>query len=146
MKKLKLNLLKKYNSILMLLLTLLGFSTSCENNESPVEYGTPSAKFIVAGKVVSEDNSQAIPQIRVVMGYDTAYSDQEGNYQVMQNYFPTDQSFLLEFEDVDGSENREFQSLDSTVVFKDSEFTGGDGKWYSGEAEKTVNIKLKPKE
>lgn len=148
MKKIKLNLLNKYNSILTLILTLLGFSSSCENGgpDSPVEYGTPSAKFIVNGKIISEENSQAIPEIRVVMGNDTSYSDMEGNYQVVHYDFPMDQYIHLKFEDVDGADNGEFQPSDSLVDFVDPEFTDGDGHWYSGQTEKTVNIKLKSEE
>ncbi len=143
MKKVKNKFLMKYNRIIIIILSLLGFSTVCVQT---YEYGTPSADFIVKGAIQSEENNQLIPNIMVVSKYDTIYSDYEGKYYIKNDgYFPSDQTFLLEFEDIDGQENGEFHSLDTLIEFIDPDFSGGDGDWYEGETEKVLNIKLKPK-
>jgi putative lipoprotein (rSAM/lipoprotein system) len=148
MKKIKAFLLKKNNSLISFLLTILGFGAVCSFNgcmygDPVVEYGTPFATFKINGNVKSEVTSNAIPNIRVVMGYDTTYTDGSGNYQISNTEFPDDQTFLLEFKDVDGETNAEYQPLDTIVEFIDPEFSGGTGSWDRGETEKEVNVKLK---
>lgn len=133
------------------LLTVLGFGAvcsvgSCAYGTPVVEYGVPHATFKVVGSVQSEETSNAVPSIRVVMGEDTAFTDESGNYQVGNMDFPTDQVFLVEFEDIDGEINGEYQSLDTIVEFIDPEFSGGSGGWDSGETKKEINVKLKDKE
>jgi putative lipoprotein (rSAM/lipoprotein system) len=132
------------------LLTVLGFSTACEQKAdeygSPIvtEYGTPHATFIVKGQIQSQENLKAIPNIQVIMGYDTSYSDENGNYEAKNGDFPKDQTFLLKFNDIDGVSNGEFNSLDSVIEFKSPIYIEGDGKWYSGKTEKELNIKMNP--
>ncbi len=145
MKKIKLSALKKYNSFIALLLSLIGYS-SCEDEYGPDEYGSPYAEFIINGKVTSASTSKAIPNIQVIMGYDTTYTDESGNYQVEQSEVPLDQTFLLELKDIDGSSNGKYADRDSTVEFTDPEFTNGNDGWYSGETTQTVNIELDDKE
>ena len=149
MKNLKIEFLKKHNRLISFLLSILGFSAVCVLNGcaygTPVEYGVPNASFIVKGTVKSETNSALIPHIRVVMGYDSTYTDASGNYQVENNDFPQDQSYLLKFKDIDGSVNGEYQTQETTVEFKDPQFTGGSDSWYAGRTEKVVNVNLKPK-
>ncbi len=123
----------------------IGLCTACDDKESPVEYGVPHATFIVNGNVKDEASSENIKNIRVVLNTDTTYTDESGNYQVSYSDFPVDQSYTIEFEDTDGTENGEYEALDSTVEFKDSEYSGGSG-WYSGETEQELNVTLKTKE
>ncbi len=151
MKKIKAFLLKKSNSLISYLLTILGFGAVCTFNgcmygDPIVEYGTPVATFKVNGNVKSETTSNVIPNIRVVMGYDTTITDESGNYQISNEEFPANQTFLLKFKDIDGESNGEFQPLDTIVEFIDPEFSGGTGSWDNGEVEKEVNVKLKDKE
>lgn len=151
MKKIKLFLLKKSNALISYLLTILGFGAVCTFNgcmygDPVVEYGTPVATFKVNGSVKSEATSDVIPYIRVVMGYDTTFTDETGKYQLSNEEFPENQSFLLEFKDIDGESNGEYQPLDTIVEFIDPEFSGGTGSWDTGETEKEVNVKLKDKE
>ena len=135
--------LRFYNAIIVALLACLGFSCS---NDPVDEYGTPSAKFIVNGNVSSEESNEPVRNIRVVMQNDTAYTDQEGNYQVADNWgFPADQTYIIKFTDIDNELNGAYQSIDTVVEFNDPEFTGGDGNWYSGETTKILDIKLTPK-
>jgi putative lipoprotein (rSAM/lipoprotein system) len=146
------SLLKINNRLISFLLSILGFGaassiTCCCMYGSPVvEYGTPHATFRVKGSVQTEMNSDALPHIRVVMGEDTAYTDEQGNYQVENIDFPDDQIFLVEFSDIDGVVNGEYQPLDTLVAFTDPEFSGGSDGWYEGETEKEIHVKLKNKE
>ena len=144
-------LLKKYNTLLSFLLSILGFGAACslsgcEYGPLVVEYGTPQATFKVNGNVKSEMTSENLPGIRVVMETDTAFTDEHGNYQVGIIDFPKDQTFLVEFKDIDGEANGDYQPLDTIVEFTDPEFTGGSGGWDWGETEKEINVKLKDKE
>ena len=140
--------LKSYNVIIAIFLTLFGYACS----KSPInpidiktEYGTPTAKFIVQGRVVSVLNNQAIDKIQVVMNVDTVLTDQNGNYQVAVSGFPTDQTYKVQINDIDSTSNGLFENLDTIVEFKNPKFTNGNGHWYNGETEKDLNIKLNPK-
>jgi putative lipoprotein (rSAM/lipoprotein system) len=136
-------ILRTYNVILVGLLSILGFASSCE---SRMEYGTPSAKFIVNGKVTSAETNQPIENIRVAMQGDTSFTDSNGVYQVIDKWgFPSDQIYNILFHDIDGETNIEFTDLDTIVEFKDPKFSGGDGDWYSGETSKDFDVKLTPK-
>ncbi len=151
MKRIKTFSLKKSNSLISFLLTILGFGAVCSFNgcmygDPVVEYGTPFATFKVSGKVVSEITSNAIPNIRVVLESDTTYTDNSGNYQILNTNSPGNQAYLVEFKDIDGETNGEYQPLDTIVEFIDPEFSGGTGSWDWGETEKEVNVKLKNKE
>lgn len=140
----KIKLLKTYNVLIAGILALLGFATACDPKD---EYGTPSAKFIVNGKVTSLGTEQPIENIRVTMQGDTTYTNAEGEYQVVDEWgFPTDQTYNIEFRDIDGEVNGEFNDLNTTVEFNDPEFSDGDGNWYSGETSKDFDVKLTPKQ
>jgi putative lipoprotein (rSAM/lipoprotein system) len=81
------------------------------------------------------------------MGYDTAFTDEAGQYQVANMEFPKDQAFQLEFKDMDGEINGDYQPLDTIVEFIDPVFSGGGASgWDQGETEMEVNVKLKEKE
>jgi putative lipoprotein (rSAM/lipoprotein system) len=158
MAPIKLKLLNSSNSFILLVLSLLGFSTSC-NKEGFYMYGSHHATFKINGEVKSATDGKLIPEIIVevrkvyqeesgliVDMVETGFSDENGKYEVNMGDGPVDQTYHLRFSDTDGALNGEFESLDTTVVFKDPVFTNGDGSWYSGEAEQEINIELKPKE
>ena len=146
MKTVETKFLKTYNAFILLLLALFGYACSKDPFSTKTEYGTPSAKFIVQGKVVSLSNDQAINNIQVVMKGDTVMTDQNGNYKVADKFgFPTDQTYTVRFKDVDGTLNGAFDNLDTVVEFKNPKFINGDGHWYNGETEKDVTVKLTPK-
>jgi putative lipoprotein (rSAM/lipoprotein system) len=148
MKNINRFLITSSNKFLAFLLFVLGFSAACSEVAceygAQMEYGAPHASFIVKGKVTRANTEQAIPDIRVIMGYDTSYSDQNGNYRAEQSAFPTDQSFLLEFTDMDGPQNGQYEAFDTTIEFVDPQFTGGDGDWDRGETEMDIDIRLTP--
>ena len=143
MKKLEIKFFKTYNVIIAALLSLLGFS-SCEKN-MVAEYGTPSATFIVQGTVESSDSNEPIENIRVIMQGDTAFTDGNGNYQVIAGGFPGDITYYIQFQDIDSELNGDYKDLESSVEFIDPEFINGDDHWYSGEATQALNVKLNPK-
>jgi len=139
------------NKTIVFLLTLLGFATSCGDNFGGTEYGTPHADFIVKGTVLSASTNLPIEHIRLIMRDsitqypDTAFTDLNGKYLFNRMGFPADHTFMINLVDIDGTAKGEFQSLDTTIVFKNPVFTGGDGHWNSGKTEKELNLKIKPK-
>jgi putative lipoprotein (rSAM/lipoprotein system) len=139
----KTKILKTYNVLIAGLLAILGFTTGCIIK---LEYGAPSAKFIVNGKVKSSETDQPIENIRVTMQGDTAYTDANGVYQVVDKFgFPRDRTYNIDFKDIDGVINGEFSDLDTIVEFKDPKFINGDGDWDHGETSKEFDVKLTPK-
>jgi putative lipoprotein (rSAM/lipoprotein system) len=143
MKKVEIRFLKTYNAIIAAALALMGFGYSCITR---TEYGVPSAKFIVNGKVESIGSNEAVENIRVTLNSDTALTDASGNYKVEDRYgFPSDQTYNIKFQDIDGVLNGEFNDLDTTVEFKNPVFTNGNGDWYAGETSKEFDVKLDPK-
>ena len=139
------NLIKKYISLLYVLIGLLGFSVACSKDQyQPVAYGTPSADFIING-VVENQASQPIPNIKVVTRWDSTYTAVDGKFSLKNKLFPADQSFPIKLSDIDGAANGSYQNKDTTIVFTNNTYTNGDGHWYSGKVEKSVIIKLTSK-
>ena len=134
--------LKSYSTILGILLTFLGFAqSSCAKlyGSPSVEYGTPSATFIVNGKVESSVTNNPIQNIRVIMQGDTTMTDAAGSYQIIDAHEnPSRQKFPIRFQDIDGNLQGEYSNLDTVVEFKDPQFT-------NGETSKEFDIQLKPK-
>jgi putative lipoprotein (rSAM/lipoprotein system) len=154
MKKLEFRMLKSYNKVIALVLSLLGF-TGCEDVlNTKAEYGVPHADFIINGKIQSKITNQSIPNIRIIVKdtiqglnipLDTVYSNAQGNYEAIVSEFPLDRAYLLSVSDIDGVANGEFIEKDTLAEFKNPIFTGGDGHWYDGKTTKIVDIKLTPK-
>ena len=143
MKKAKFKIYKTSNALILAILALLGFSSSCNK---PAEYGTPSADFIINGKVLSNQNDSVIPNIRVTLYSDTQYTDNSGKYTfIKRDIPPTNQTFPIKFQDIDSIENGEFSNLDTIVKFTNPQFVNGNGDWDEGETTKEFNVKLKNK-
>ena len=126
-------------------MAMLGFAASCDSIGPQAMYGTPTAKYIVNGKVTSSSSGQEIENIKIKLRRDSTKTDSQGNYQIETGEFPDGETFNIEFIDADSTDNGEYQSLDTIVEFKDPHFIGGDGDWYAGETSKEFNIKLHPK-
>lgn len=160
MKIIKYKCLKTYNALIVCLISFLGFASSCDSSEGiQAMYGTPSADFIVKGKVGNATNSP-VAGIKVEMSKEvnngtekvsyllntTSSAESTGTYKVSGGgQSPVDQTFKIKFTDIDGALNGEYETLDTIVVFQDPKFTGGDGYWNQGQTEKEINVKLKPK-
>jgi putative lipoprotein (rSAM/lipoprotein system) len=141
-KRIRTILLSKYSILLSLILGLFGIlQYSC------TKYGTPSAKFRVAGTIKSDSTGNNIQNISVIGDqYDTVFSDANGFYQIQTGGFPLDTVMIqIKFSDIDGTQNGSFQDIDTVVEFDNPQFNAGDGDWYAGETNKVFNIKLKPK-
>ncbi|MBN1118524.1 MAG: radical SAM-associated putative lipoprotein [Bacteroidales bacterium] len=141
----KRNILKQLNRLIAFSLSILGIGatfTACDNGGA-VEYGVPNANYKINGKVTSETTSEAIKNIRVSSEYDTAYTNENGEFEIIQSEFPLDTvTIQLKFSDVDGTGNGEFKEKDTAVVFIDPEYKDGEGSWYKGTASKEFNISL----
>lgn len=152
--------LRCYNSFIIFLISFLGFASSCDILGGKAMYGTPSADFLIKGKI--EDASANVPLkgIKVVMEMnfgsvsdpyiikkDSTFSSAvDGSYQVIaKSESAGDQKINLRFTDIDGTNNGQYKSLDTTIVFQNLKFSNGSGSWDKGETVKEVNIKLQPK-
>ena len=129
------------NKLILALIAFLGFSCDDVINIRD-EYGSPCADFKVNGTVVDELTLNKLSNIQVVMDWDTVYSDENGNYEVITSSNPSSQALLVTFKDVDGELNGSYFNLDTLVEFEDPEFINGDDKWYYGEVSKEINVKL----
>ncbi|MFC2104111.1 radical SAM-associated putative lipoprotein [Bacteroidota bacterium] len=130
------------NKLILVLLALLGFS--CDPDDGYVEYGMPNADFKVQGTIIDVSTLQKLSGIEVVMDYDTAYSDVDGNYEVKVNAWPESETFVVTFKDIDEAANGLYLEADTIVDFTDVEFINGSSPWYYGEKSKEINIKLSP--
>ncbi|MDR2468913.1 MAG: radical SAM-associated putative lipoprotein [Tannerella sp.] len=153
-------LLKQTNWLVAALLTLLGFS-GCHkaDDETMVEYGVPSARYTVKGKVVGKSTGKPVKGIRVgyisgaVLMYGVPPSeykpravtqtDNRGEFKLTEKTFPSDEAVPVYVEDIDGTENGLYESETLTVSFKNAERTGKPDKWYEGEYTVTVLVELK---
>ena len=149
----KKNYVKVSAWIMSAALSLLGF-TSCENIIEPrMEYGTPHAKFTIKGRVTNQQGD-AIPGILVIierrgnplssrMDIYNQLSNSSGEFAKKFEYvWPEDQTFTLNLSDVDGEVNGLYKTKTESFVVLKSELKGGDKRWYAGEVEKNVVIKL----
>ncbi len=140
----KTKLLKITNKVLSVLISSIGIGTlfSANSCNTAVEYGVPSAKYKVNGKILSE-SGQPISNIQVTIDYDSANTNSEGYYEVSGTRMPLDTAtFNLKFSDIDGEKNGLYKDKDTSVTFINPEFKGGDGDWYVGETTKELNINL----
>jgi len=153
----KRKLLQKQNRFIASLLSVLGVGGTftfygCDIDNHTYEYGTPHADFKVHGKISNEENV-GIQGIRVKFWLDeekhyadTVYTGADGLYNVKTVDWPSDKNYPVEFDDVDGESNGNYNSLDTIVSFVNPEFKNPDGHWYKGETSKEFNIKLKDKD
>ena len=77
---------------------------------------------------------------------DSINTDLNWIYTLKVTGFPLSKNFNIDLKDIDGTENGEFQNLDTIVEFKNPVFTGGNKHWYNGQTEKEFDLKMKPKQ
>jgi len=134
--------LKSTNLLLVLSITVLSFTTSCKKDEA-------KGNFVITGKVVSKaDNNPVrdiIIEVRDTKLLETSFTDYYGDYNAGIYDFPGDRTFNVRFSDTDGALNGEFESFDTTVVFKNPVFINGNGSDWAGYVDLILNVKLKPK-
>ena len=138
------NLIKLFK----ILLAVLGFAstiTSCR-----VEYGCPYGDFQLKGNVTDENDAQ-IKGIRVAVSAsypnpdiegpkDTVYTNEKGQYILVNDYFYNFDKVHLKFDDVDGAENGgEFETMEVDARIVQIE----DGRdWYSGTFEASADVTM----
>lgn len=150
----KFSWLKTCNGLLSGALALLGY-TSCDSSgiggETPLEYGTPYAKYEIKGKVTDRDTKAAIEGARVIVkpmqwksdktfppqAFDTLQTDKDGNY-LYQNEMTVTERFRVVCEDPSGA-----LKSDSATIKMDPQ--GGDG-WFQGSDSQEVDFELKKQE
>ncbi|MBN2892694.1 MAG: radical SAM-associated putative lipoprotein [Bacteroidales bacterium] len=143
MKNFKRIFLGKINKSLLAFIGILGFTAGCFPK---MEYGSPSADFILKGDVKSANTEQPIKNIQVVMNYDTTQTDENGNFTLSFKDFPQEHDVTVYFNDVDSSLNGDYQNKEQDVHFSGDDFKDGDGKWYEGYTEESISIKLDEEE
>ena len=130
MKKVHIKFLKSYNALIVVILSLLGFATSCF--KPMTDYGIPSANYTIKGKIVLSVDTSALSNIQVKIEADSVKSDVNGNYQIIKSGVGVNTSYIVQFRDVDGTANGEIAPLDTFVKFND------------GGTVKELDVKLKP--
>ena len=110
----KKQLLKTSNAIFASILALFGVS-SCEDGVEAL-YGVETSEFEIVGTITNEE-SAPIKDIQVVRhpGFDTAYTDANGNFRIVNEGFLGGTVFL-HIDDVDGDANGSYQSDTAQVV------------------------------
>lgn len=134
------------------ILGLLGFSAACSKGGGD-KYGMPTATYKVKGKVVSSETQNEIEGIEAVLECqgvkNMALTDSEGGFVLVAEVFPRNgDTVFVQFSDIDAVQNGgRFQGKKMQIVFENSNFSGGDGEWYLGAAEKNLGeIKLELKQ
>ncbi len=126
------------------------FITACE-------YGTPEAHYQVKGTVANEQGEPiegiGVGEVRrwieeagevQFCGYKDT-TDAEGRYKVdFDRAFPR-QPLSLDFHDIDGAENGNYNDTTVTINTEGVQLTGGNGHWYEGEGDIIYNITLTEK-
>lgn len=138
--------LKTYGKIVAWMLTALGLYTSCDIIEPRVEYGTPTADFVVKGKVEDAHNLQPVEEMAVIRkshtapyGNDTVKTDAAGNYEL--NF--TDIAFGPEDITVYTPGSGPYQSDTIRIKAHDLKQIGKRRKnWYNGKFEGKADFKL----
>ncbi len=139
-KKIKKSILKKKNILWTFIITFLGLMPS-----GCMEYGSPSATFILNGTVKSSYDQQPIPNIKVTHYSSGTFTDNSGYFSLTFMNDGDGKLLNYSFQDVDTASNGSFKNKDTIISFEDVTFTGGSGKWDKGTGTKTVDIFLDPK-
>ncbi len=144
--------LKTYGKILAIILSFFGLS-SCDITEPRVEYGTPSADYIVKGKISDKFTNQPIKGIGVIVPSrvylkhgDTVYTNELGEYTLdLKNSFPYwNEKMKVIAKDLDAEKNGIYEKDSIELTFSEKDLVKkGTGNWYDGVYEKTnQNFKL----
>lgn len=141
-------------SLIMSLLTLLGFASACSDKESDVVmYASPYAKYSIRARVI-DTKGNAIPDIKVSYKdvrpdsypiLNPTITDQNGTSRVVGSSFPIGQ-MVVSFEDIDGEQNGLFANKDTTLDVKLVKKNGdNNGGFYRGSYDTDFTITLKNK-
>lgn len=141
--------LRTYGKIIAWVLAVLGLH-SCDITPA-AEYGTPTADFVVKGKVNNAHNLQPIKDMAVIhksdtapYGNDTVRTDANGNYELKfkKTAFGSE-DITVYASDIDGETNGTYHS--DTIQIKAHEFKQvkkGGKNWYNGKFEGKADFSL----
>jgi len=104
---------KIYKGLAVTVAPLL-FQTCFIETETPVEYGPGpdiGDDILIHGSVCSAANIP-IPGIKVSVGSSAYFTNEYGNFRI---YMPKQESYELQFEDVDGPENGSYKTQTKTI-------------------------------
>lgn len=142
--------LTTYGKIVAWILTALGLYTSCDIIEPRVEYGTPTANFVVKGKVIDKNTQQPIEGMAVIntpdpwsYSNDTTMTDENGDYEIEFSAIASGAKDVKVYtSDIDGDKNGNY--LSDTIQIKSQELKQVEKSknWYNGKFEGTANFEL----
>lgn len=136
--------LKFFDKLVMVLLGFFPFLSACD--EPRTLYGSPSATYVVKGKVTDGTTHAPLKNIRVMLHenddipyyhMDTVYTNELGAYNLtFERYAQANLKIYLKAEDVDGEANGGlYQDKVDSVVVTDSDWDKSDaGDWHIGTA------------
>ncbi|NDV95679.1 hypothetical protein D0T84_12250 [Dysgonomonas sp. 521] len=153
----KIKCISVYSRILSFLLVLLGFSSCSSEGGNDcggrfvAMYGTPSAKFVIDGKVVNKNN-KPVSGLKVAVGHvylsgdgsnmthyaDSINTSTDGAFRVAIYDFPADQKFVIRYEGTESPESSFYGVTTDTVRFENPTFSGDNNCWYEGEITKNL--------
>lgn len=146
------NALKFFDKLLMALLGLFPFLSACD--EPRTLYGTPSATYVVKGRITDETTNAPLKNIRVMLHEnddipyyrkDTVYTNELGTYNLtFEGYSMDNITIHLKAEDVDGEANGGlFQPRVDSVAVTESNWDKSDAEgWNIGTATVVKDFKL----
>lgn len=142
--------LKTYGKVIAWILTALGLYTSCDIIEPRVEYGTPTADFVVKGKVTDKSTRQPVKGKAVInksytwpYGNDTVRTDASGNYELEFTAISFGSEDITVYtSDIDGEANGAYRS--DTIRIKAHELKQIEKRrnWYNGKFEGKADFEL----
>lgn len=141
-------------SLIMSLLTLLGFASACSEKEPTDMYASPYAVYNIKVKVI-DTKGNAIPDIKVSYqdlkpnSYPVlppTITNQDGESRAYGDVLPNVDQLVVSFEDIDGEKNGLFDNQDTTLdvklIKKESDNRGG---FYSGSYNADLIVTLRNK-
>ncbi len=152
----KANFIKTKGIFIAFLMSLFGIA-SCEDDggDTPLMYGTPNADYKISGKVTNADGvgikgiEVTTNELRELSSSSTeaatATTLDDGSYTLEINGSSSLTKFTVNFEDVDGEENGEYANTSKNVTLGSDDFKEGDGDWFIGKVEVTVDTSLTEK-
>lgn len=126
-------------------LALLGFS-ACDNDTREM-YGTPTGTFQIKGEVTDENGDpveDADVEVKEVYNSGKARivakgkTNKEGDYSIEQDGKPLSTVRVV-------CQPTKASALEADSTETNLQYNGGDGSWNIGNAEATVNLRLKKK-
>lgn len=143
----KKDLFRLLNVLLASVLSMMGFSSCSECEDA--EYGTPTAEYIFRGKVTDQEEN-ALPNVKVSYVHKYTYGDQLSIYEDSLTSTDVDGKYVARPREPYWMNDAGLSFSLGDDVYRDTFLTstdlaplkGGDGRWYKGRSENTIDITL----